>query len=91
MTRSAMTSSRGQPTAKCQSTCFLEEKVSTDKADTSSAVVQCAEEIDESAPHVRRRLPATRYRWPLRCRYGAMHAEETDESVSDAAVYGMVR
>ena len=31
-----------------------------DKADTSSAVVQLAEEIDESAPHVRRRLPATR-------------------------------
>ena len=34
-----------------------ERKVSTDKADTSSAVVQLAEEIDKSAPHVRRRLP----------------------------------
>ena len=37
-----------------------EKKVSTDKADTSSAAVQLAEKIDESAPHVRRRLPATK-------------------------------
>ena len=35
-------------------------KVSTDNVDTSSAIVQLVEEIDESAPHVRRRLPATR-------------------------------
>ena len=47
------------PPGNCVDTLDSNYKVSTDKADTSSAVVQLAEEIDE-APHVRRRLLATR-------------------------------